>query len=59
MNAPRFISSQSQIQNATRLHEAIQEELKRLVEGGITQEELDQAKEGYLQSQSARSRRRH
>jgi zinc protease len=46
-----YIFAISNPENATRLHEAIQEELKRLVEGGITQEELDQAKEGYLQSQ--------
>ncbi|MEJ7592567.1 MAG: pitrilysin family protein [Planctomycetaceae bacterium] len=37
--------------NSAKLHEAIQEELKRLVADGITQEELDRAKEGYLQSQ--------
>ena len=37
--------------NSGKLHGAIQEELKRLVADGITQEELDRAKEGYLQSQ--------
>jgi zinc protease len=37
--------------NAGKLREAIAEELKRLVADGITQEELDQAKEGFLQSQ--------
>lgn len=46
-----YIFAISNPENATRLHEAIQEELKRLVEGGITHEELDRAKEGYLQSQ--------
>ena len=46
-----YIFAISNPENATRLHAAIQEELKRLVDGGITQEELDQAKEGYLQSQ--------
>ncbi len=46
-----YIFAISNPENATKLHEAIQEELKRLIESGITQEELDQAKEGYLQSQ--------
>ncbi len=46
-----YIFAISNPENSTKLHEAIQEELKRLVDGGITQEELDQAKEGYLQSQ--------
>ncbi len=46
-----YIFAISNPQNATKLHEAIQEELKRLVDSGITQEELDRAKEGYLQSQ--------
>jgi len=36
--------------NAGKLQDAIAEELKRLVSDGITQEELDQAKDGYLQS---------
>ena len=36
--------------NAGKLQDAIAEELKRLVADGITQEELDQAKDGYLQS---------
>lgn len=46
-----YIFAISNPENAIKLHEAIQEELKRLVDVGITQEELDQAKEGYLQSQ--------
>ena len=46
-----YIFAISNPENATKLHEAIQEELNRLVENGMTQEELDQAKEGYLQSQ--------
>jgi len=46
-----YIFAISNPENSTKLHEAIQEELKRLVDAGITQEELDQAKEGYLQSQ--------
>jgi len=46
-----YIFAISNPENATKLHEAIQEELKRLVDVGITQDELDQAKEGYLQSQ--------
>lgn len=36
--------------NAGKLRDAIAEEIKRLVSDGITQEELDQAKDGYLQS---------
>lgn len=36
--------------NAGKLKEAIAEELTRLVADGITQEELAQAKDGYLQS---------
>jgi len=46
-----YIFAISNPANSAKLHEAIQEELKRLVVDGITQEELDQAKEGYLQSQ--------
>ncbi len=37
--------------NAGKVHEAIQEELARLLKDGITQEELDAAKAGYLQEQ--------
>jgi len=37
--------------NAGKLQAAIAEELKRLIADGITQEELEQAKEGFLQSQ--------
>ena len=46
-----YIFAISNPANSGKLHAAIQEELKRLVADGITQEELDQAKEGYLQSQ--------
>ena len=47
-----YIFAISNPANAGKLHEAIQEELKRLVADGITEdEELDRAKEGYLQSQ--------
>jgi len=46
-----YIFAISNPANSAKLHEAIQEELKRLMADGITQEELDQAKEGYLQSQ--------
>lgn len=45
-----YIFAISNPANSEKLHAAIQEELKRLVSDGITQEELDQAKEGYLQS---------
>ena len=34
-----------------RLEKAVQEELARLLRDGITQDELDQARKGYLQSQ--------
>lgn len=46
-----YVFAISNPDNAEKLHDAIQEELKRLVADGITQEELDEAKEGYLQSQ--------
>src|SRR5436190_16946723 len=34
-----------------RLEKAVQEELARLLRDGVTQDELDQARKGYLQSQ--------
>lgn len=37
-------------QNRDRLVKVIQEELKKIVEVGITQEELERAKKGYLES---------
>ncbi len=46
-----YIFAISNPANAAKLHAAIQEELKRLVTDGITQDELDRAKEGYLQQQ--------
>lgn len=46
-----YIFAISNPANAKKLHEAIQDELKKLVEDGITQQELDAAKEGFLQSQ--------
>jgi zinc protease len=38
-------------QNMSRLEVAAQEELARLLQGGVTPEELDKAKQGYLQAQ--------
>ncbi len=38
-------------QNIDKVETAIKEELDRLLADGVTQEELDRAKEGYLQSQ--------
>jgi len=38
-------------QNIGRLEKAVQEELDRLLREGVTAEELDQAKEGYLRTQ--------
>lgn len=38
-------------ENSSKVHQAIQEELKILLEEGVTQEELDAAKAGYLQEQ--------
>ncbi len=46
-----FIFAISNPDNAGKVHDAIQEELARLVKDGITQEELDAAKAGYLQEQ--------
>ena len=46
-----YIFAISNPANAEKLHAAIQEELQRLVTNGITQDELDRAKEGYLQQQ--------
>lgn len=38
-------------ENSSKVHQAIQEEIKILLDEGITQEELDNAKAGYLQEQ--------
>jgi len=38
-------------QNIGRLEKAVQEELDRLLRDGVTQDELDKARTGYLQSQ--------
>jgi zinc protease len=38
-------------QNIGRLEKAVQEELARLLRDGVTQEELEAARKGYLQSQ--------
>jgi zinc protease len=38
-------------QNVKKVETAIHEEIERLVKGGITSEELDQARRGYLQQQ--------
>lgn len=46
-----FLFAISNPDNAPKVHEAIQDELKRLLENGITTEELDAAKAGYLQEQ--------
>ena len=46
-----YIFAISNPANAGKVHDAIQEELKKLVEDGITQQELDEAKEGFLQSE--------
>ena len=46
-----FIFAISNPDNAGKVHDAILEELARLVKDGITQEELDAAKAGYLQEQ--------
>lgn len=46
-----FLFAISNPDNAPRVHEAIQEELKRLLNDGITAEELEAAKAGYLQEQ--------
>ena len=41
-------------QNIDKVVKAIKEELDKLVADGVTQEELDKAKQGYLQSQKVR-----
>jgi zinc protease len=46
-----FLFAISNPDNAPRVHEAIQDELKRLLNDGITAEELEAAKAGYLQEQ--------
>jgi zinc protease len=46
-----FLFAISNPDNAPKVHEAIQDELKKLLENGITAEELEAAKAGYLQEQ--------
>lgn len=46
-----FLFAISNPENAPKVHDAIQDELQRLISDGITQEELDAAKTGYLQEQ--------
>jgi zinc protease len=46
-----FLFAISNPDNAPKVHEAIQDELKRLLNDGITAEELEAAKAGYLQEQ--------
>lgn len=46
-----FLFAISNPDNASKVHEAIQDELKRLLDKGITEEELATAKAGYLQEQ--------
>jgi len=38
-------------QNIRRVEKAVQEELDRLLRDGVTKDELDQGKQGYLQAQ--------
>ena len=46
-----FLFAISNPANAPKVHDAIQDELQKLIRDGITQEELDAAKAGYLQEQ--------
>ena len=46
-----FLFAISNPDNAPKVHEAIQDELKKLLDNGITAEELEAAKAGYLQEQ--------
>jgi zinc protease len=46
-----FLFAISNPDNAPKVHEAIQDELKKLLDSGITAEELEAAKAGYLQEQ--------
>ena len=46
-----FLFAISNPDNASKVHEAIQDELKKLLDNGITAEELEAAKAGYLQEQ--------
>ena len=41
-------------QNIGRVEKAVRDELERLVRDGVTQDELDQAKQGYLRAQKVR-----
>lgn len=49
-----FLFAISNPSNATRLHEVIHEELQRLLKDGITEAELQEAQNGYLQEQQVR-----
>ncbi len=49
-----YIFAISNPENAAQVQTAIQEELTKLVENGITQQELDEAREGYLKEQQVR-----
>ncbi len=46
-----FLFAISNPENSSKVHDAIQDELQKLIKDGITQEELDAAKTGYLQEQ--------
>ena len=46
-----FLFAISNPANAPKVHEAIQDELKKLLDNGITAEELEAAQAGYLQEQ--------
>ena len=49
-----YIFAISNPENAGKVHSAIQEELQKLIESGITEQELEKAKAGYLQQQEVR-----
>lgn len=47
-----YIFAISNPENAQKVHDAIQEELARLIKDGVTEKELQEAVTGYLQEQS-------
>ncbi len=49
-----FIFAICNPENSDRVHEAIHEELRKLLDSGITEKELTDAKNGYLQEQQVR-----
>ena len=49
-----FIFAICNPENSVRVHEAIHEELRKLLDSGITEKELTDAKNGYLQEQQVR-----